>query len=90
MAKVFPGGKIARDDASVDGFSVAEGLSCHGNNIKMIKVDFVRAFMMYFILSKPDDCFLLGYGPGLDLNHIHKLSLLVILFFIASTVLFLA
>lgn len=42
---------------------------------------------MYFILSKPDDCFLLGYGPGLVLNYIHKLSLLVIMFFIASTVL---
>lgn len=35
-----PGGKIARDDASADGFRVAEGLSCHGNNIKMIKLDF--------------------------------------------------
>lgn len=74
----------------MDGFRVAEGLSCHGNNIKMIKLDFFRAFLMYFIFSNPDDCFLLGYGPGLVLNHIHKLSLLVILFFIASTVLLLA
>lgn len=74
----------------MDGFRVAEGLSCHGNNIKMIKLDFVRAFLMYFIFSKPDDCSLLGYGPGLVLNHIHKLSLLVISFFIACAVLPLA
>lgn len=45
---------------------------------------------MYFIFSKPDDCSPLGYGPGLVLNHIHNLSLTVILFFIASTVLLLA
>lgn len=45
---------------------------------------------MYFILSKSDDGFLLGNGPGLVLNHIHKPSLLVILYFIASTVLLLA
>lgn len=41
---------------------------------------------MYFILSKPDDCFLLEYGHGLVLNHMHTLSLRVILFFIASSV----
>lgn len=29
---------------------------------------------MYFILSKPDDCFLLVYDHGLVLNHIHNLS----------------
>lgn len=72
------------------GFRVAEGLSCHGNNIKMIKLDSFRAFLMYFHFVKPADCFLLGNGPGLVLNHIPKLSLLVILFFIASIVLAIA
>lgn len=74
----------------MDGFRVAEGLSCHGNNIKMIKLIFFRAFLMYFNLSKQDDCFLLRSGPDVVLNYIHKLSLLVILFFIASAVLPLA
>lgn len=39
---------MARDDASVDGFRVAEGLSCHGNNIKMIKLILFQGFLDVF------------------------------------------
>lgn len=76
----LPWGEIARDDATEDRFKVSKGFSCHENNTKMIKLFPRLSWYIYFVKARWLLC--AWTGSGVVLSHMHKLSLLLILFFI--------